>query len=344
MNNASAQHTLARQRAQHELQLQVGFTLRDTSGAFARIVPAEFVDELQWAKFAAQKPLILLSAARSEVLGMGHAPLAASTDNLSWQQLMVLVAGGKKEIDFTIQKNPAPAYTSELIALAKQAAILPALLYFPVTEPEGLVLDAQALADEAPVEMLRGETVMLPLENAERSTLTSFRTRYGTSVHLALIIGEMSSKTPPLVRVHSSCVTGDLLGSLRCDCGDQLQLALAQMKEQGAGILLYLHQEGRGIGITSKLRAYALQEHGLDTFAANRQLGFEEDERDFSIAGEMLKMLGATKIRLLTNNPEKLESFANAGITITERLPLTIAPNAHNHAYLEAKKIQRGHL
>ena len=150
--------------------------------------------------------------------------------------------------------------------------------------------------------------------------------------------------TAPLVRVHSSCVTGDLLGSLRCDCGSQLQLALSQMKEAGAGILLYLHQEGRGIGITSKLRAYALQERGLDTFAANEQLGFSEDERDFSIAGELLKALGHTRIRLLTNNPDKIDAFDVSGITITERLPLITPSNTHNHAYLEAKKIKRGHL
>jgi GTP cyclohydrolase II len=142
--------------------------------------------------------------------------------------------------------------------------------------------------------------------------------------------------------VHSSCVTGDLLGSLRCDCGGQLQAALARMKEAASGVLLYLNQEGRGIGISSKLKAYALQEQGLDTFAANQQLGFEEDERDFSLAAHILQALNIRKIRLLTNNPEKVDAFVESPITVTERLPLVMDHNAHNHAYLAAKKMRHG--
>jgi GTP cyclohydrolase II len=163
-------------------------------------------------------------------------------------------------------------------------------------------------------------------------------------VHLALCIGDWQKQAAPLVRAHSSCVTGDILGSLRCDCGDQLHLALDLMKKEGSGILLYLHQEGRGIGISSKLRAYKLQEQGLDTFAANTQLGYHEDERDFSIAAVMLTALGISHIRLLTNNPEKLASFEESNITITQRVPLIAATGEHNANYIDAKAKKHGHL
>ena len=146
------------------------------------------------------------------------------------------------------------------------------------------------------------------------------------------------------MRLHSQCVTGDILGSLKCDCGPQLQAALKQMKDAGGGILLYLAQEGRDIGLLNKIRAYALQDAGLDTVDANHRLGFEADERVFSPAAAMLKALGVTTIKLMTNNPDKLGQLGKYGITINQRISLSLPANPHNHDYLETKKMRTGHL
>jgi GTP cyclohydrolase II len=159
--------------------------------------------------------------------------------------------------------------------------------------------------------------------------------------HLALIIG--SPGDTPLIRLHSACLTGDVLGSLKCDCGPQLHEALHQISEANWGILLYLRQEGRGIGLINKLRAYALQDQGFDTVDANTRLGFAIDARDFSVAARMLELLGISNVRLLTNNPEKVEGLRSAGISVEERLPLKIAANPHNAHYLETKKSRTGH-
>ncbi len=148
---------------------------------------------------------------------------------------------------------------------------------------------------------------------------------------------------PVNVRIHSECMTGDLFGSVRCDCGEQLHFSMEYLALHG-GVLLYLRQEGRGIGIVNKLRAYNLQDEGLDTFAANRELGFHDDERDFTIAREMLQMLEIQKINIITNNPNKLDIFKNSGIQVINRIPVETSPNQVNHSYLEAKKKFGGHL
>jgi GTP cyclohydrolase II len=157
-----------------------------------------------------------------------------------------------------------------------------------------------------------------------------------------LLIGEPSGE-PPLVRVHSECLTGDVLGSLKCDCGPQLAGALAAIGGAGWGILLYLRQEGRGIGLVNKLRAYALQDQGFDTVDANLRLGFADDERDFTVAARMLAALSQRRIRLLTNNPLKRESLEAAGIEVTETVPLRIEAGAHNRDYLATKRDRSGH-
>ena len=162
--------------------------------------------------------------------------------------------------------------------------------------------------------------------------------------HLAIIIGAPEAESAPLVRLHSECFTGDLLDSLRCDCGAQLRGAIHRMAEAGAGVLLYLAQEGRGIGLASKLRAYALQDRGLDTLDANRALGWEADERSFRIAATMLESLGIRRVRLMTNNPEKLRALAACGIEIAGREPHAFAPNGVNDSYLATKARRFGHL
>ena len=160
---------------------------------------------------------------------------------------------------------------------------------------------------------------------------------------VALVMGDVKSR-PPLVRVHSQCLTGDVFHSLRCDCRQQLEMALAMIAQEGAGILIYEQQEGRGIGLMAKLQAYELQDSGLDTVEANERLGFKADHRDFTLPGEMLKALGVTEVRLLSNNPDKVEALERAGVKVVERVPCEVEFNAESEAYLKTKKEKLGHL
>ena len=160
---------------------------------------------------------------------------------------------------------------------------------------------------------------------------------------VALVMGDIHS-SPPLVRIHSQCLTGDVFGSLRCDCRQQLELALTMIASQGAGILIYEQQEGRGIGLMPKLQAYELQDSGLDTVEANERLGFKADHREFELPAEILKSLGVSNVRLLSNNPDKVAALERAGITVSERVPCEVAPSTHSEDYLRTKKEKLGHL
>jgi GTP cyclohydrolase II len=160
---------------------------------------------------------------------------------------------------------------------------------------------------------------------------------------VALVMGDIHS-TPPLLRIHSQCLTGDVFGSLRCDCRAQLEMALAMIAEQGAGILIYEQQEGRGIGLMAKLQAYELQDQGLDTVEANERLGFKADHREFILPAEILKALAVARVRLLSNNPDKVAALEKGGIVVTERVPCEVAPEAHSEDYLKTKKEKLGHL
>jgi len=160
---------------------------------------------------------------------------------------------------------------------------------------------------------------------------------------LALVMGDVHSTTP-LVRIHSQCLTGDVFGSLRCDCRQQLEMALAMIAGQGSGVLIYEQQEGRGIGLMAKLRAYELQDAGLDTVEANERLGFKADHREFELPAEILKALGISRVRLLSNNPDKVAALERSRIEVTERVPCEVAPNAHAEEYLKTKKQKLGHL
>lgn len=160
---------------------------------------------------------------------------------------------------------------------------------------------------------------------------------------VAIVMGDIHSQ-PPLVRIHSQCLTGDVFGSLRCDCRQQLEMALALVAEQGAGIILYELQEGRGIGLMPKLQAYQLQDSGLDTVEANERLGFKADQREFGLPAEMLKALDVSRVRLLSNNPDKVAALQRGGIEVTERVPCEVAPSSHSEDYLQTKKDKLGHL
>jgi len=237
------------------------------------------------------------------------------------------------------------------IALAKAARLLPAAIVFDVADPvqfaaeHCLTIVSAAAALDTGLSALRAIiSARLPLEVSEAGRLHIFRPDDGAEEHYAVEIGQPSRDLPVLSRLHSACFTGDLLGSLKCDCGPQLRGALAQMGSEGAGVLLYLNQEGRGIGLANKMRAYSLQDQGFDTVEANHRLGFEDDERDFRIGAEILKRMGFSAVRLLTNNPAKIARMEGAGVKVTERVPLKLGENKHNHAYLATKATKSGHL
>ncbi len=229
------------------------------------------------------------------------------------------------------------------VVLARHAGLLPALL---VRAAAGAVDaaaqpgDIAALLDPRRLEI--ATRARLPVAVAPDSEIVAFRSPEEVSDHVALVIGR-SNGAPPLVRLHSECLTGDVLGSLKCDCGPQLASALHQMGHAGWGILLYLRQEGRGIGLVNKLRAYALQDQGFDTVDANIRLGFPQEARDFGIAAQMLHLLGQTRVRLLTNNPEKVAELTRLGIDVVERIGLALPANPHNAAYLATKRDRTGH-
>jgi 3,4-dihydroxy 2-butanone 4-phosphate synthase/GTP cyclohydrolase II len=174
--------------------------------------------------------------------------------------------------------------------------------------------------------------------------LIAFQEKNTTNEHLALVKGDWNSNEPILVRVHSSCFTGDILGSLRCDCGDQLHSAMQMVEEEGKGAIIYMNQEGRGIGLQNKLKAYRLQEEGMDTVDANIHLGFPMDKRDYGIGAQILRYLNITKLRLITNNPKKRVGLLGYGIEIVDNVPLKIEPNQHNELYLQTKRDRMGHV
>lgn len=250
-------------------------------------------------------------------------------------------------------RDGSPDLARAALGLAKSAHLLPAALLVPVQDAlalagaNGLTLltleeIAPALAALPPLDVVVSARVPLVASSAGRVHV--FRPDDGGEEHYAIEIGRPDRSQPVLARLHSACFTGDVLGSLKCDCGPQLRAALAQMGQEGAGVLLYLNQEGRGIGLANKMRAYSLQDQGFDTVEANHRLGFEDDERDFRIGAEILRKLGFSRVRLLTNNPKKLAMMEGCGLHVTERVPLHVGETAENRAYLATKAAKSGHL
>lgn len=256
---------------------------------------------------------------------------------------------------FTAQRDAPARSVAAAIALAKRARLLPAVVVVALPADMAkseaaardiVIIDAEiALTHEetAARSLKRVASARVPLIDAESVEIVAFRPADGALEHLAIIVGRPNPDAPVLTRLHSECFTGDLLGSLRCDCGEQLRGAIRTMRDAGAGVLLYLAQEGRGIGLINKLRAYRLQDRGFDTIEANERLGFEADERLFLPAAEMLRHLGFERVRLLTNNPEKVAGLERCGISVSERVPHAFPANNHNEAYLATKKKKSGH-
>ncbi|TCJ39913.1 GTP cyclohydrolase II [Parafrankia sp. BMG5.11] len=238
---------------------------------------------------------------------------------------------------------------SAALELARIAGILPAFLVDPRHAGEAQPFapdDLRALAD--PARLTVAARARLPVSASEECEIVAFRSADDLREHVALVFGRARSDRAPLVRLHSECLTGDVLGSLKCDCGPQLDAALhaaaGEARSGGWGVVLYLRQEGRGIGLINKLRAYRLQDQGFDTVDANQRLGLPDDARDFPVAARMLDLLGARSIRLMTNNPAKVAALEAAGVSVTERVPHQLPDNPHNARYLATKRDRSGHL
>ncbi|GGO99526.1 GTP cyclohydrolase II [Stakelama pacifica] len=296
---------------------------------------------------------LLLSAGRAATLKLTNQAAAATPDGpvqiarALWLDFDLATALANPRLDLqTPLKGPfraepvtEPDLAATLLQLARVAGLLPAFFVLPGGKPDFTPDDLTAL--EAPANLRIAARARLPVSAAEDSEIIAFRGPGGDE-HVALIIGQPDGN-PPLVRLHSECLTGDVLGSLKCDCGPQLHAAIHAMSDAGWGILLYLRQEGRGIGLINKLRAYSLQDQGFDTVDANTRLGFAIDARDFGIAARMLELIGQRRIRLLTNNPAKVDTLRAQGVDVVERIAHQLPPNPYNERYLATKRDRTGH-
>lgn len=312
---------------------------------------------------AARSSLALISAARAATLKLanqreaadGHAPVlirAAEPLDLAAARPIAdpaLDLAAPLKGPFAAEPLEWAEAAAAAMELARIAGILPAFLVAPEPAAEPVRLEAGDLAAFLdPARLAIATRARLPVAASEEGEIVVFRSPDDIREHVAFVVGSQSSERVPLVRLHSECLTGDILGSLRCDCGPQLDHALAAMAEEAAqggwGVLLYLRQEGRGIGLVNKLRAYRLQDDGFDTLEANRRLGLPEEARDFPVAARMLKLLGIGTVRLMTNNPAKVAALEAAGVAVAERVPHALPANPHNARYLATKRDHAGHL
>jgi GTP cyclohydrolase II len=303
---------------------------------------------------------MLVTAERAHAAGISHQlsgavrvafPAATSLEGL----LALAGVAGMAPVNraaFDVDPTPPNApLAAASFQLAKAGRLVPALIGFDADAdalPGVLTISVSDVVHHAPrfghhaLQLLSRARV--PLAEALECEIAVFRDEHSLGEHVAVVIGTPDPASAVPVRLHSACLTGDLLGSLRCDCGEQLRTAVARIEALGGGVLLYLDQEGRGIGLPNKLRAYVLQDGGLDTVDADRHLGFRADERSYDVAAALLTELGYKRIRLLTNNPQKIISLRDHGIDVAGRLPLVTTSNTHNERYLRAKHERAGHL
>jgi len=317
----------------------------------------ETADEEGLAAFDASAPAdILISGNRAATLKLANQREAVPTGPVRitrapWTDLAGATALADPALDLatpykgpfrTVPLEPQAAAEAAL-RLARLAGLLPAFFIGGDAGPDPLSIESADVAEVGPTASITiASRAKLPTRSAEAAEIVAFRSHEDGAEHVALLIGSPTG-SPPLVRIHSECLTGDVLGSLKCDCGPQLDDALDAIAASGWGILLYLRQEGRGIGLVNKLRAYALQDQGFDTVDANLRLGFGDDERDFGVAAAMLKALAQDEVRLLTNNPRKVAGLETAGIRVAERVALKTGETVHNQDYLATKRRRSGH-
>jgi GTP cyclohydrolase II len=320
----------------------------------------------QFCRLSGREPALAITQRRAAVLGLqiadspGNAVCLTASGGITAADVAWLAdpcdhsGAAPDPTRFTATPLPTESGGTAAVALTKLARLLPAAVIAEapslgdVAVASGLLMvDAEHITayQQMAARSLRVVSeARVPLQDAENARIVAFRPADGGIEHLAIVIGDPDPEQPVLTRLHSECFTGDLIGSLRCDCGDQLRGAIAEIGEAGSGILLYLAQEGRGIGLVNKLRAYKLQDAGFDTLDANGQLGFDDDERIYQPAAQMLRLLAVTQVRLLTNNPAKVEALARHGIAVAERVPHIFPANDHNKNYLRTKASRSGHL
>ena len=320
----------------------------------AAVMPVDGMTEERLGAYRAlcapAQPRLVISSRRARALGIESAgPVGVAIGELHTAAAIFALASDT-QVTRHVDVVPAGEVAGPAIALAKLAQRLPALLIADgraaVASDVSLVTvqaDAVARFRAASIASLTlAAQATIPLNGDISAHFVIFRDRTG-GTPTAIVVGSPNFAEPVAVRMHSACLTGDVFGSRRCDCGDQLRLALTQLAQHGGGVILYLEQEGRGLGLPNKIRTYQLQDAGLDTVDANTVLGFDDDERDYGVAVRMLQMLGCTRVRLLTNNPSKLDGLAHAGIDVSGRVPLQGPINPDNRRYLTAKARRAGH-
>jgi GTP cyclohydrolase II len=360
-------------RAVSELRRGTPVLVKGPDGALlvaaAETVGAQGLHEMGQA--GARAPVLLLAPVRAAALLQRPVPLDAPEAGAVALRLPASLMAPARLRSFAdptadqllgaegqqLERAPTPALALAALQLAKLGRLLPALVALPLSERpvagvRGLLDvtsdDILAYPHTAATSLRQVGEARVPLEDAKDTRIIAFRAADGGIEHLAMLVGNPEAVLlgggAPMARLHSECFTGDLLGSLRCDCGPQLKGALRRMAEEGAGVLIYLAQEGRGIGLVNKLRAYTLQDQGLDTLDANRALGYGADERNFLVAATMLRALGIPRVRLLTNNPDKISGLAACGIEVSSREEHAFAGNGVNDGYLATKAQRFGHM
>ncbi|MDA0997399.1 MAG: GTP cyclohydrolase II [Proteobacteria bacterium] len=365
---------LAVERALGELRRGRAVVVRGGGGTSMLALAAEFLNPESLAALseaAGTMPMLALTARRAAVLGLaetaGRIAVVSGLGGLGADEIAALAdplvpamldGEWRSRLDVTVRDRPGHDCASAAVALTKLARMLPAAVIAEIglADSEDIVVWANRRDylsvdtgdvfqfERAAVRNLRQvASARVPLDGADDARVIAFRPDDGGREHLAIVVGAPDPAKPVLIRVHSECFTGDLVGSLRCDCRDQLQGGLAEIKAAGSGVLIYLAQEGRGIGLVNKLRAYELQDAGFDTMDANEQLGFDADERVYLPAAKMLRILGYQQVRLLTNNPDKVDALTRLGITVVERVAHSFPSNRHNEFYLKTKATRSGH-
>jgi GTP cyclohydrolase II len=326
-------------------------------GKFHIALPVDRLDGARLRAFehlcAPAKPRLVVTARRARALGIeASGPTALALPEIGGAEAILSLVEDANSGETAEVDGPAGSSAAAAIELAKITQCLPALLMAEVEPATSTMIEPPlvTVASDAVMKFGRADLHSLeiaseakvPLQGGIATRFVVFRDSIGGG-SVAIIVGEPDLSKPVPVRLHSACLTGDVFGSSRCDCGDQLRLATKRLNEEGGGIVLYLEQEGRGLGLANKMRAYALQDEGLDTVDANTTLGFDDDERDYGIAARMLQQLGCNRVYLMTNNPAKLDGLSGLGIEVVGRKPLHAPINAHNRRYMTAKAMRAGH-